>query len=118
MVRNLVLFWAASRFADAGFLHIAFVNAGDHADRYSLIGEYAHGFQGNTLRGGVEYRPGMIELRGGGVYSRELWNPTGGVGLNFSPKVGLDVALYSTTANAARERHAAVALSLRISSMR
>ena len=94
------------------------VNAGYHADQYSVIGEYAHGFQGNTLRGGVEYRPGMIELRGGGVYSRELWNPTGGVGLNFSPKVGLDVALYSTTANAARERHAAVALSLRISSMR
>ena len=94
------------------------VNAGYHADRYSVIGEYAHGFQGDTLRGGVEYRPGMIELRGGGVYSRELWNPTGGVGLNFSPKFGLDVALYSTTANAARERHAAVAVSLRISSMR
>ena len=94
------------------------VNAGYHADQYSVMGEYAHGFQGDTLRGGVEYRPGMIELRGGGVYSRELWNPTGGVGLNFSPKVGVDVALYSTTANAARERHAAVAVSLRISSTR
>ena len=92
------------------------VNAGYHADAWSVMSAYQHGFQGHTLRGGAEYRAGVIELRGGGSYSREMWNPTGGVGLNFSPKVGLDVALFSTAANAARERRAAVAVSLRIMS--
>jgi hypothetical protein len=92
------------------------VNAGYHADLYSVMAEYGHGFQGDTLRGGAEYRAGVIELRGGGVYSREKWNPTGGVGLNFSPRVGLDVAVFGTTANAARERRAAFAVSLRINS--
>ena len=90
------------------------VNAGYHADLWSVMSEYAHGFQGNSVRGGAEYRAGVIELRGGGVYSRELWNPTGGVGLNFSPRVGLDVAMFTTAANAARERRPAVAVSLRI----
>jgi hypothetical protein len=36
------------------------------------------------------------------------------VGLNLSPRVGLDVAMFSVTANAARERRAAIAVSLRI----
>ena len=90
------------------------VNAGYHADVWSVMSEYGHGFQGDTLRGGAEYRAGVIEFRGGGVYSREMWNPTGGVGLNFSPKVGLDVAMFSTAANAARERRPALAVSLRI----
>lgn len=92
------------------------VNAGYHADAWSVMSEYAHGFQGNSVRGGAEYRAGAIEFRGGGVYSREKWNPTGGVGLNLAPKVGLDVAVFGTTANAARERHAAIAVSLRINS--
>lgn len=90
------------------------VNAGYHADVWSVMSEYGHGFQGNSLRGGAEYRLGVIELRGGGVYSREMWHPTGGVGLNFAPRVGLDVALFSTAADVARERHAAIAVSLRI----
>ena len=90
------------------------VNGGYHADSWSVMSEYAHGFQGDSLRGGAEYRAGLVELRGGGVYSREMWNPTGGIGLNLSPRVGLDVALYGTAANAARERRAAVAVSLRI----
>jgi hypothetical protein len=92
------------------------VNAGYHADLWSVMTEYAHGFQGDSFRGGAEYRLGLVELRGGGVYSRDLWNPTGGVGLNFAPRVGLDVALFTTTANAARERRPAFAVSLRINS--
>ena len=92
------------------------VNAGYHADAWSVMSEYAHGFQGNSLRGGAEYRAGVIEFRGGGVYAREMWQPTGGVGFNFSPKVGLDVAMFGTSANAARERRAAIAVSLRINS--
>ena len=90
------------------------VNGGYHADRWSVISEFVHGFQGNSVRGGAEYRAGAIELRGGSVYSREKWNPTGGVGLNLSPRVGLDVAMFGIAANAARERRAAIAVSLRI----
>jgi hypothetical protein len=90
------------------------VNAGYHADVWSVMSEYAHGFQGNSVRGGAEYRAGVIELRGGGVYTRELWHPTGGVGLNLSPRIGLDVAMFTTAANAARERRASFAVSLRI----
>ena len=90
------------------------VNGGYFAERWSVLSEFVHGFQGNSVRGGVEYRPGAIELRGGGVYSREKWNPTGGVGLNLSPHVGLDVAVFTVTANAAREHRAAFAVSLRI----
>ncbi|HET9191647.1 MAG TPA: hypothetical protein VFO21_02145 [Vicinamibacterales bacterium] len=93
------------------------VNGGYHADSWSVMSEYAHGFQGDSLRGGAEYRAGLVELRGGAVYSREMWNPTGGVGLNLSPRVGVDVALYSTAANAARERRAAFAVSLRINAL-
>jgi hypothetical protein len=92
------------------------VNAGYHADLWSVMSEYAHGFQGNSVRGGAEYRAGVVELRGGALYTRELWHPTGGVGLNFSPKVGLDVAMFTTAANAARERRPAFAVSLRINS--
>lgn len=90
------------------------VNAAYHADLWSVMSEYAHGFQGDSFRAGAEYRLAAVELRGGGAYSRELWNPTAGVGLNLSPRVGLDVALFSTAANAARERRAAVAVSLRL----
>jgi hypothetical protein len=90
------------------------VNGGYHADRWSVMSEYVHGFQGNSVRGGAEYRKSAIELRGGGVYSREKWNPTGGVGLNLSPRVGLDVAVFGVAANAARERRTAIAVSLRI----
>ena len=94
------------------------MNGGYHADRWSVLSEYAHGFQGNSVRGAGEYRAGAIELRGGGVYSREMWHPTGGVGLNLTPRIGFDVALFSTAANAARERRAALALSLRINAGR
>jgi hypothetical protein len=90
------------------------VNAGYHADNWFVSSEYSHGFQGNALRGGAEYRAGAIEYRGGGIYTREMWQPTGGVGLNMSSHVGLDVALFTTAANAARERRAALAVSLRI----
>jgi hypothetical protein len=92
------------------------VNGGYHAESWSVMSEYGHGFQGDSLRGGAEYRAGVVELRGGGVYSREKWNPTGGVGFNLAPRVGLDVAVYGTSANVARERRAAVAVSLRINS--
>jgi hypothetical protein len=79
---------------------------------YSMV-EYGHGFQGDTFRSGAEIRLGTIDLRGGAMYVRESWNPTVGAGFNLSENVGIDVALYGTTANIARERRQAIAVSLR-----
>jgi hypothetical protein len=55
-----------------------------------------------------------FDLRGGAAYSRELWNPTAGIGLNLGQRLSLDMAAYGTTANAERERRMAFAFSLRI----
>ena len=63
------------------------MNAGYHADAWSVMSEYAHSFQGNSLRGGAEYRAGAVDLRGGacvqlvgGEYTQErvrLEDPVG-----------------------------------------
>jgi hypothetical protein len=89
-------------------------NAAYAAEGWTAQAEYARGFQGTSLRAGYEYRLGRIDLRGGAVYSRELWNPTAGVGLNLGERLSFDVAAYGTTANAERERRMALAFSLRI----
>ena len=84
------------------------------ADTRTAQVEFARGFQGTSFRTADKYRLRVIELRGGTSYTREKWNPTGGVGLNVSRRLALDVAADGTTANAERERGTAVALSLRI----
>jgi hypothetical protein len=89
------------------------IHGGRHAGPWSALAEYARGFNGDSFRGGFEYRLGGIDLRGGGFYGREQWQPTGGIGLNFGPRVSLDLALFGTSANAARERRTAIAASLR-----
>ncbi len=66
-----------------------------------------------SFHGGGEYRLGTIDVRGGGVYSRELWNPSAGVGLNMTPRTSLDVALYANSANVERKRNPAIAVSFR-----
>jgi hypothetical protein len=43
-----------------------------------------------------------------------MWNPSGGVGLNLSPRVALDVAMYANSANVERKRNPAIAFSLRL----
>jgi hypothetical protein len=88
--------------------------AGVRAGATFFVGEFANGFNGNSFRGGVEQSLGAIEARGGIMYSREKWNPTGGVGFDFSPRVSLDVAAFGTTANVERKRRLAIALSLRL----
>ena len=55
----------------------------------------------------------MRDVRGGAGYSRELWNPSVGVGLNMSDRVALDVAVYGNSANVERKRNPAIAVSLR-----
>ena len=80
------------------------------------VGEWGHGFQGTSLHAGYEHYLGAIELRGGTIYSRERWQPTGGIGLNMSDRVSLDLAVFGTSANVERKRHVAIAASLRFNS--
>jgi hypothetical protein len=91
-------------------------HGGYQSEGWSALAEYGHGFNGDTFRGGAEYRLGVIDLRGGGVYTREAWQPTAGIGFNVGPRVSLDFAVFGTSANAARERRTAIAASLRLNS--
>lgn len=98
-------------------------NAGYHADHWTVMGQYTvrtsdyapdkDRLNKTTLHAGAEYRFLVLEPRGGVYYSRERWQPAGGLGVNLG-KFGIDGAVYSTDANVQRKRHAAFALSLRI----
>ncbi len=90
-------------------------NIGYRSDRWSAESEFAHGFQGKNFYGGLEYRLRVVELRGGGRYSRNRWHPSGGAGFNVTPRFGIDVAAFSTGANIEGRRDVAIAVSLRIS---
>lgn len=89
-------------------------NIGYDVERWAAVAEFGNGFNGTSFRGGGEYRFGRVDVRGGAAYSRELWNPAGGVGFNMSERVGLDVALYSNSANVERKRNPALAVSIRL----
>ena len=91
-------------------------NGGYRAPTWSALGEFGQGFQGRSFHGGYEYRFTAIELRGGALYTRDRWQPTGGIGLNLGPRVSLDMAMFGTSANVERKRHAAIAASLRFNS--
>ena len=84
-----------------------------HADRWTAVTEYAHGFQGHNFRGGLEYRIRSVELRGGARYSRDRWHPSAGAGFNLTPRFAVDAAVFGTSANIERRRDTAVAVSLR-----
>jgi hypothetical protein len=88
-------------------------HAAYNAGPWMAIGEFEHGYNGNTVRAGYEQRFHRAQLRGGARYVKERWEPTGGAGYNFSQGFGLDVGLFSTSANLERERHLAIAVSLR-----
>jgi hypothetical protein len=93
-------------------------NAAYHHDRWSVLADFAHGFNGDSFHGGFEQRFGLLELRGGGRYSRQQWHPTGGAGLNLSRHVGLDFAAFTTNANLARTDKLALAVSVRLNHLR
>jgi hypothetical protein len=88
-------------------------NVGYDVGRWAAVAEFGRGLQGESFHGGGEIRLGTIDVRGGAVYSRELWNPAAGVGLNLSDRAAIDVALYSNSANIERKRNPAIAVSLR-----
>ena len=87
--------------------------AGAHLGSTFVVGEFAHGFQGESFHGGVEQGLGFLDVRGGMIYTREQWQPTGGIGLNFG-RVSLDLAAFGTSSNVERERRLALAASLRL----
>jgi hypothetical protein len=88
-------------------------NVGYDVDRWAAVAEFGRGLQGNSFHGGGELRLGVIDVRGGAVYSRQLWNPAAGLGLNMGQRTSLDVALYANAANVERKRNPAIAVSLR-----
>ena len=88
-------------------------NATYNAERWTAIGEFANGFNGTSVRGGYEQRFRSVELRGGGRYVNDRFEPTGGVGFNLSDRTSFDVAAFGTSANIERERHLALAFSFR-----
>jgi len=88
-------------------------NVGYRADRWSAVAEAGKGYAGNSFHGGYEYRFTALALRGGGTYSRQLWNPSAGVGINLGQRVAVDAAMYGNAANVERKRHPAIAVSLR-----
>ena len=89
-------------------------NVAYHEAEWSAYAEYAHGFQDNNFHGGLEYRFGRVELRGGGRFSRDRWHASGGAGFNVSPGWSVDVAAFGTSTNIERKRHMALAVSLRL----
>ena len=88
-------------------------NVGYRADKWSAVTEAGKGYGGNSFHGGYEYRFDSLAVRGGAMYSRQLWNPSAGVGINMGRSLALDVAMYGNAANIERKRHPAIAVSLR-----
>ncbi len=88
-------------------------NIGYHRGRYHVVTEGGHGFHGYNFRGGIEFGLAFVDFRGGVRYSREQWNPTGGVGINFCKSFSLDVAAFGSSANLENRRLLSIAMSLR-----
>ena len=86
--------------------------------QWSVVGEGSHGFQGYKFHGGVERKISFIDLRGGLRYAQDLWHPTGGVGLNFTRKLSVDVAAFSNGSNIEHLRKVSIATSLRLNHIR
>ena len=80
---------------------------------WTAIAEYGHGYNGTSFRGGFEQRFGRVSFVVAVDIVKERWEPTGGVGFNLSQGFGIDVAAFGTSANLERERHLAIAMSLR-----
>jgi hypothetical protein len=91
-------------------------NGAYNTDKASAVGEYGHGYNGSVMRGGYEQRFGRFQLRGGARYITDRWEGTGGAGYNITKNFGVDVGLFSTTANIERQRHLAIAVSMRFMS--
>jgi len=85
------------------------------AGPWTIAGEVGSGIGGGIFHAGVERRfPSGVALRGGAKYSFAQWNPTGGVGVDLTPRVSLDVAAFGASVNIERRRLLGLAASIRI----
>jgi hypothetical protein len=89
-------------------------NGAYNTDGWTAVSEFGHGYNGTTFRAGGEKRFVRFQLRGGARFVTDQWQGTGGVGYNLTPNFGVDVGLFSTSANLERTRHLAIAVSLRV----
>ena len=89
-------------------------NLAYHADGWSALADCSYGFQDNNFHGGLEYRLGPVELRGGGRFTRDTWHPSGGVGFDLSPGWSIDAGVFGTSTNIERRRRMALAVSFRL----
>ncbi len=85
-----------------------------HADRWSVLTAAGRGFPGTTFHIGYERQVVMGTVRTGIFYTSGAWQPTAGVGINLSRRAALDLAVFGSSANIERERHVAIAASIRI----
>jgi hypothetical protein len=84
-----------------------------HAQKWTVLGHFSRRLNGPEYHAGAEYRLGPLAFRGGGRYSKDIFNPTGGVGFNLTSHFGIDAALFTNSANAQQDRRVSTALSLR-----
>jgi hypothetical protein len=81
---------------------------------WSATAEVGHGYGGGSFHGGYEHRFGRFEARGGARYTFSMWNPSGGIGVDLSRRIAIDVAAFGTATNIERKRQLAIAASIRI----
>jgi hypothetical protein len=84
-----------------------------HRDAWSAYTEYSNGLGGTNFRVGLEYRLGVIELRGAARSSNGSWYPAAGAGFNLTRNFGVDAAFYGTQTFLESEPHVGLAISLR-----
>ena len=51
---------------------------------------------GKQFRAGLEYRLGLVELRGAGRYYDRRWFGSAGAGFNLTRNFGVDAGLFGT----------------------
>jgi hypothetical protein len=89
-------------------------NVGYSAGRWTVRTDWAYELQKLAAHAGGEYRLGPVALRGGARYGLKQWNPTGGLGLNFTRRFGIDVGFFGNSTNLEQKRNISMAVSLRI----
>ena len=84
-----------------------------HREKWSLLSEYSHGYQGHNFRSGLEYRLGKVELRGGGRINQGAVHPSFGAGFNLTRNFGVDAAIFDTKTFLESKPRLGLAISLR-----
>ena len=84
-----------------------------HREKWSVLSEYSHGYQGHNFRSGLEYRLGKVELRGGGRINQGTVHPSFGAGFNLTRNFGIDAAVFDTKTFLEEKPKLGLAISLR-----